>query len=197
MAPTCSKRGAQSHGRPRASAGARRPHARFPVARARRIGLEGRAGSDIVTPRTKPPANPHESTGDDACDVVSTIHSRRPNLIPAMLGGSEETTTGVIRLRAMEADGVLAYPVIAANDADTKHLFDNRYGTGQRLVATTPPPSSRSQAAAWERTICEAPASRMSRSTASEIHGSQAGAWEPDREEGADRNPLDLPVPTG
>ncbi|MFC1806030.1 adenosylhomocysteinase [Planctomycetota bacterium] len=71
---------------------------------------------------------------DDGCDVVSTIHTKRPELIPAMYGGSEETTTGVIRLRAMEADGVLAYPMIAVNDADTKHLFDNRYGTGQSTI---------------------------------------------------------------
>jgi adenosylhomocysteinase len=71
---------------------------------------------------------------DDGCDVVSTIHSKRKELIPTMLGGSEETTTGVIRLRAMEKDGVLAYPMIAVNDADTKHLFDNRYGTGQSTI---------------------------------------------------------------
>jgi len=66
--------------------------------------------------------------------VVSTIHSERKDLLPHMLGGSEETTTGVIRLRAMEAEGVLAYPIIAVNDADTKHLFDNRYGTGQSTI---------------------------------------------------------------
>jgi len=71
---------------------------------------------------------------DDGCDVVSTIHSERQELIPHMLGGSEETTTGVIRLRAMEEQGVLAYPMIAVNDADTKHLFDNRYGTGQSTI---------------------------------------------------------------
>jgi len=71
---------------------------------------------------------------DDGCDVVSTIHSKRKELLGGMLGGSEETTTGVIRLRAMEKDGVLAYPMIAVNDADTKHLFDNRYGTGQSTI---------------------------------------------------------------
>ncbi len=71
---------------------------------------------------------------DDGCDLVSTIHSERKALIAHMLGGSEETTTGVIRLRAMEKDGVLAYPIIAVNDADTKHLFDNRYGTGQSTI---------------------------------------------------------------
>ncbi len=78
-------------------------------------------------------AMPHISM-DDGCDLVSTIHSERKALIPHMLGGSEETTTGVIRLRAMEAEGVLAYPIIAVNDADTKHLFDNRYGTGQSTI---------------------------------------------------------------
>ena len=71
---------------------------------------------------------------DDGCDLVSTLHSKRKDQIPDMLGGSEETTTGVIRLRAMEKDGVLAYPIIAVNDADTKHLFDNRYGTGQSTI---------------------------------------------------------------
>jgi len=78
-------------------------------------------------------AKPHISM-DDGCDVVSTIHSERKDLLPHMLGGSEETTTGVIRLRAMETDGVLAYPIVAVNDADTKHLFDNRYGTGQSTI---------------------------------------------------------------
>ena len=71
---------------------------------------------------------------DDGCDLVSTLHSKRKDQIPDMLGGSEETTTGVIRLRAMEKHGVLAYPIIAVNDADTKHLFDNRYGTGQSTI---------------------------------------------------------------
>ncbi len=71
---------------------------------------------------------------DDGCDLVSTLHSKRKDQIPDMLGGSEETTTGVIRLRAMEKDGVLAYPIVAVNDADTKHLFDNRYGTGQSTI---------------------------------------------------------------
>jgi len=70
-------------------------------------------------------------TMDDGADLVSTIHSKRKDLIDGIIGGTEETTTGVIRLRAMENDGVLAYPIIAVNDALTKHLFDNRYGTGQ------------------------------------------------------------------
>ena len=72
-----------------------------------------------------------EITMDDGADLVSTILSKRRDQIPDILGSTEETTTGVIRLRAMAAHGVLAFPVIAVNDADTKHLFDNRYGTGQ------------------------------------------------------------------
>src|SRR5437879_10268812 len=62
-------------------------------------------------------------TMDDGCDLVSTLHKERPEQIPEVIGGTEETTTGVIRLRAMAQDGVLAYPVIAVNDANTKHLF--------------------------------------------------------------------------
>ena len=73
-------------------------------------------------------------TMDDGCDLVSAIHKERAELIDSIIGGTEETTTGVIRLRAMEADRVLKYPIIAVNDADTKHLFDNRYGTGQSTM---------------------------------------------------------------
>jgi adenosylhomocysteinase len=73
-------------------------------------------------------------TMDDGCDLVSTLHKERPEQIPEVIGGTEETTTGVIRLRAMAQDGVLAYPVIAVNDANTKHLFDNRFGTGQSTI---------------------------------------------------------------
>ena len=73
-------------------------------------------------------------TMDDGADVVSTIHSKRKDLIPGIIGGTEETTTGVIRLRSMADDGVLAYPIVAVNDAQTKYLFDNRYGTGQSTV---------------------------------------------------------------
>jgi adenosylhomocysteinase len=73
-------------------------------------------------------------TMDDGADLISTLHGARRDLLPNVLGGTEETTTGVIRLRAMEKDGVLAFPVIAVNDADTKHLFDNRYGTGQSTI---------------------------------------------------------------
>jgi adenosylhomocysteinase len=73
-------------------------------------------------------------TMDDGADVISQLHSARKDLVSDVIGGTEETTTGVIRLRAMEKDGVLAFPVIAVNDADTKHLFDNRYGTGQSTI---------------------------------------------------------------
>ncbi len=73
-------------------------------------------------------------TMDDGADTVGVIHNERKDLIETIIGGTEETTTGVIRLRAMANDGVLAYPIVAVNDADTKHLFDNRYGTGQSTL---------------------------------------------------------------
>jgi adenosylhomocysteinase len=73
-------------------------------------------------------------TMDDGADLVSTLHRKRRDLLPQMIGGTEETTTGVIRLRAMAAEGALQYPLIAVNDAMTKHLFDNRYGTGQSTL---------------------------------------------------------------
>ena len=73
-------------------------------------------------------------TMDDGADLISQIHGARKDLISDVIGGTEETTTGVIRLRSMEREGVLAFPVIAVNDADTKHLFDNRYGTGQSTI---------------------------------------------------------------
>ncbi|HLE26431.1 MAG TPA: adenosylhomocysteinase [Thermodesulfobacteriota bacterium] len=73
-------------------------------------------------------------TMDDGADLVSTIHKSRTELIDNIVGGTEETTTGVIRLRSMAERGVLRYPIIAVNDAQTKHLFDNRYGTGQSTV---------------------------------------------------------------
>ncbi len=78
--------------------------------------------------------NKPQVTIDDGADLVSTVHTKRTDLIPNVLGGAEETTTGVIRLRAMAAKGDLRYPMIAVNDADTKHLFDNRYGTGQSTI---------------------------------------------------------------
>jgi len=73
-------------------------------------------------------------TMDDGADLVTMILTKRPELIPDILGGTEETTTGVIRLRSMAQQGVLKYPIISVNDADTKHLFDNRYGTGQSTL---------------------------------------------------------------
>ena len=73
-------------------------------------------------------------TMDDGADLVSVLHTKRTKLIAGILGGTEETTTGIIRLRSMAADGVLQYPIIAVNDAQTKHFFDNRYGTGQSTI---------------------------------------------------------------
>jgi adenosylhomocysteinase len=73
-------------------------------------------------------------TMDDGADLVSTLHDQRRELLETIIGGTEETTTGVIRLRAMSADNALAFPVIAVNDASTKHFFDNRYGTGQSTI---------------------------------------------------------------
>jgi adenosylhomocysteinase len=73
-------------------------------------------------------------TMDDGADLIAQLHGTRKDLVRDVIGGTEETTTGVIRLRSMEREGVLAFPVIAVNDADTKHLFDNRYGTGQSTI---------------------------------------------------------------
>jgi adenosylhomocysteinase len=73
-------------------------------------------------------------TMDDGGDLVSTIHKERRAVLESVIAGTEETTTGVIRFKSMEADGVLKYPVIAVNDAKTKHFFDNRYGTGQSTI---------------------------------------------------------------
>ncbi len=75
-----------------------------------------------------------QMTMDDGADLVFTVHTQRQELIPGIFGGTEETTTGVIRLKAMARDGVLPYPIIAVNDAMTKYLFDNRYGTGQSTL---------------------------------------------------------------
>ncbi len=73
-------------------------------------------------------------TMDDGCDLVTVLHTKRTDALAGVIAGTEETTTGVIRLKAMSKQGVLKYPVIAINDADTKHLFDNRYGTGQSTL---------------------------------------------------------------
>ena len=73
-------------------------------------------------------------TMDDGADLVSELHGKMANLLNGIVGGTEETTTGVIRLRSLEEKGLLRYPIIAVNDADTKHFFDNRYGTGQSTL---------------------------------------------------------------
>src|SRR5262249_58037165 len=73
-------------------------------------------------------------TMDDGADLVGILHTKRTDALEGVIGGTEETTTGVIRLRAMAKEGVLQYPIVAVNDADTKHLFDNRYGTGQSTI---------------------------------------------------------------
>ncbi|MEA2487589.1 MAG: adenosylhomocysteinase, partial [Actinomycetota bacterium] len=73
-------------------------------------------------------------TMDDGGDLVTMLHQQRPDQLTEIIGGTEETTTGVIRLRAMEAGGVLGYPIVSVNNAMTKHLFDNRYGTGQSAI---------------------------------------------------------------
>jgi adenosylhomocysteinase len=73
-------------------------------------------------------------TMDDGADVIGVLHSHRRELLGDIVGGTEETTTGVIRLRALERDGALGFPVVAVNDANTKHFFDNRYGTGQSTI---------------------------------------------------------------
>ena len=71
---------------------------------------------------------------DDGADVISFLHGKRPEQLAEVIAGTEETTTGVIRLKALEKEGKLAYPIIAVNEALTKHLFDNRYGTGQSTL---------------------------------------------------------------
>ena len=73
-------------------------------------------------------------TMDDGADVIGVLHKDRRDQLSEIIGGTEETTTGVIRLRALEAQGDLAFPIVAVNEADTKHLFDNRYGTGQSTI---------------------------------------------------------------
>src|SRR6202045_2447988 len=73
-------------------------------------------------------------TMDDGADLVTILHTKRTDALEGVIGGTEETTTGVIRLRAMAKEGVLKFPIVAVNDADTKHLFDNRYGTGQSTI---------------------------------------------------------------
>ncbi len=88
-------------------------------------------------------------TMDDGADLVSTIHAERRNLVDGIIGGTEETTTGVIRLKSMAAKGVLLFPVVAVNDSSTKHLFDNRYGTGQSTVDGILRATNRLLAGSW------------------------------------------------
>ena len=101
------------------------------------IGVHARCGEDRDTyyAHLNAVADTRPSlTMDDGCDLVSLLHAERPDQVGEVVAGTEETTTGVIRLRAMAADGALRYPVVAVNEALTKHLFDNRYGTGQSTV---------------------------------------------------------------
>ena len=94
-----------------------------------------RRGRDTYYAHLNAVADTHpQLTMDDGCDLVSLLHESRPDQVKEVLAGTEETTTGVIRLRAMAADGALGFPVIAVNEAQTKHLFDNRYGTGQSTL---------------------------------------------------------------
>jgi adenosylhomocysteinase len=101
------------------------------------ISTYARRGEDNATYyahlRTVADTHP-QITMDDGCDLVSLLHTERRDQLPEVLAGTEETTTGVIRLRAMAADDALAFPVVAVNEAETKHLFDNRYGTGQSTI---------------------------------------------------------------
>ena len=101
------------------------------------IGVFARRGEDRHTyyAHLNAVADTHPVlTMDDGCDLVSLLHQERPDQVAEVMAGTEETTTGVIRLRAMAADGALRFPVVAVNEAQTKHLFDNRYGTGQSTL---------------------------------------------------------------
>lgn len=88
-------------------------------------------------------------TMDDGADLVGTVHSQRQNLVPKIIGGTEETTTGVIRLKSLAANGVLMFPVISVNDSNTKHFFDNRYGTGQSTIDGILRSTNRLLAGSW------------------------------------------------
>jgi adenosylhomocysteinase len=97
-------------------------------------GYKGENGDDYYRYLTKIIEFKPNITIDDGCDLVSEIHKKHTGLIPSIIAGCEETTTGVIRLKAMEKDNALKYPMIAVNDNDTKHLLDNYYGTGQSTI---------------------------------------------------------------
>ncbi|MDI1279472.1 adenosylhomocysteinase [Methylobacter sp.] len=98
------------------------------------FAIRGEDGSTYYRHIAKALDHRPQLTMDDGADLVSELHKNRSDLLAEVIGGTEETTTGVIRLRAMAADGALKFPVIAVNDAMTKHLFDNRYGTGQSTL---------------------------------------------------------------
>jgi len=98
------------------------------------FAIKGEDNETYYSHITSALAHQPQITMDDGADLVTTVLSKRKELIPNVIGGTEETTTGIIRLRSMAENKVLRFPVIAVNDADTKHLFDNRYGTGQSTV---------------------------------------------------------------
>ena len=99
------------------------------------VRASGRGSRHLLRAPQRGRGRPSRSmTMDDGCDLVSLLHKERPGQLPEVLAGTEETTTGVIRLKAMSNDGALRFPVVAVNEAKTKHLFDNRYGTGQSTV---------------------------------------------------------------
>jgi adenosylhomocysteinase len=101
------------------------------------VGVHARSGVDLLTYRRHlaavATAGP-QLVLDDGCDLITTLHELRPDLLPGVIGGCEDTTTGVVRLRAMAAAGALAFPVLAVDDTASKRLADNRYGTGQSTV---------------------------------------------------------------
>lgn len=107
-------------------------------------------------------------TMDDGADLVNVLHTKRADQLSEVLGGTEETTTGVIRLRAMAIDGALAYPIVSVNDADTKHLFDNRFGTGQSTMDAVMRSTNRLIAG---RTVVVAGYGMCGRGVAARAHG--------------------------
>jgi len=96
--------------------------------------IKGENGTTYYEPLEAALESKPQMTMDDGADLLTLLHTKHPDLLGDIIGGTEETTTGVIRLTAMSADGQLKYPVIAVNDAETKHFFDNRYGTGQSTL---------------------------------------------------------------
>jgi len=98
------------------------------------FAIKGEDNATYYSHITSALAHQPQITMDDGADLVTTVLSQRKELIPNVIGGTEETTTGIVRLRSMAENKVLKFPVIAVNDADTKHLFDNRYGTGQSTI---------------------------------------------------------------